>query len=65
MNLTEFKQKHGAPDEYGQSDIERYLYQIDVDAVHSDCDGETEFLKDLYSFLLEMLPEHDPCRKRD
>lgn len=65
MNITEFKQKHGIPDEYGQSDIEHYLYQIDLDAVHSDGGEEAEFLKDLYSFLLELFPEHDPYRKRD
>ena len=65
MNISDFKQKHGIPNKYGQSDIERYLYQIDLEADHSDCEGETEFLRDLYSFLLELFPEHDPYRKRN
>lgn len=65
MNIEEFKAKHAVLDDIGQYDIERYLYQIDLEADHSDCEGETEFLRDLYSFLLELFPEHDPYRKRD
>jgi len=65
MDITEFKQRHGIPDRCGQSDIEHYLYQIDLEAVHLDCEGEAEFLKDLYSFLLELFLEQDPYRKRN
>ena len=65
MNIEEFKAKHAVLDDIGQSDIERYLYQIDLEADHSDCEGETEFLRDLYQFLLELFPECDPYRKRD
>jgi len=64
MNIEEFKAKHAALDDIGQSDIERYLYQIDLEADHSDCEGETEFLRDLYSFLLELFPEHNPYKER-
>ncbi len=41
-----------------------WLRMSDLEADHSDCEGETEFLRDLYSFLLEMFPEWNPCRER-
>lgn len=62
--ISEFKSKQGIPDKYGRTDIEYYLYRIDLEADHSDIEGEIKFLRDLYKFILGVYPECDPYQKR-